>query len=294
MLKKVRAEWKRNYLVYIVLIPVMVHFLIFQLIPFLANFLISLFRWDYMRPPVFIGIDNWVRAFQDKLFLESMINTGIFTLYFVLPVVAFGLVLALIIHSRKNRFSQIRGAYFLPVVTSFVVLAAIWKWLFASGDFGIINNVLRALGLPAQPFLNSSSHAMVVLALLSIFKCCGSYMIYYFAGLKNIPDSLYEAATVDGASGWRQFWHITLPMLRPTTCYILVLALTASFQVFDSAYLVTAGGPNNSTQTMVYQIYLNAFTGFNGGYAAAQSGILFFIIFLVTVLVRKIDKDITE
>lgn len=292
MLQKAIREMKRNYIVYVILVPIFLHFLVFQLIPFLSSFLISFFRWDFIRPPLFVALENWKRVFRDALFLKSVGNTALFTLYFVAPVIALGLGLALIIHSRNNRVSAVRGAYFLPVVTSFVVLAAIWRWLFASGDFGIVNNILRAFGLREQPFFISPVQSLVVLALLSIFKCCGTIMVYYFAGLKNIPGTLYEAATVDGANGFQQFWGITLPLLRPTTVYVLVLAVTWSFQIFDSAYLITAGGPNNATQTMVYQIYLNAFTGFNAGYASAQSGILFFIIFMATWLIRRAEKGV--
>lgn len=291
MIARINKELKRNYLVYIVLIPIFIHFLIFQIIPFAFALLISFFKWDYINEPMFVGLENWIRAFRDELFLKSMVNTLLFTLYFVGPVILLGLFLALIIGSKTNKLTFVRGIYFLPVVTSFVVLSAIWRWLFAGGDFGIVNNILTKVGMPPQPFLISETQSLVVLALLSIFKCAGTIMVYYFAALKNIPASLYEAATVDGAGSVRQFLHVTLPLIKPTTLYVLILATTWSFQIFDSAYLITGGGPNNATQTMVYQIYLNAFTGFNGGYASAQSYILFIIILLISIIQRKLSSD---
>ncbi len=287
-------ELKRNYLVYIVLIPIIIHFFIFQVIPFAGTIIISFFKWDYINKPKFAGLENWIRAFKDPIFLKALINTGRFTLYFVIPVVVLGLVLAIIINSKANKVGFVKGMYFLPVVTSFVVLAAIWRWLFASGNYGIINSILKVLGFPEQPFFVSPKKALPTLALLSIYKCAGTMMIYYFGGIKNIPESLYEAATIDGAGSWRKFTGITLPLLRPTTVYILMLATNWSFQIFDSAYLITSGGPNNSTQTVVYQIYINAFTGFNGGYASSLSVILFVIIFVITFIQQKVlDKEVS-
>ena len=291
MIARIQKELKKNYLVYIVLIPIFIHFLIFQIIPFVFALFISFFKWDYINTPIFIGLENWTRAFHDTLFLKSMTNTLLFTLYFVGPVIALGLILALIIGSKINKLAFVRGIYFLPVVTSFVVLSAIWRWMFSSGDYGIINNILDKIGIPVQPFFISETQSLQVLALLSIFKCAGTIMVYYFAALKNVPSSLYEASTVDGAGALRQFFHITLPLIKPTTMFVLILATTSSFQIFDSAYLITSGGPNNATQTMVYQIYQNAFTGFNGGYASAQSYILFIIILLISLIQRKVSSD---
>ena len=287
-------EFKRNYLVYIVLVPIFIHFFIFQVIPFIATFFISFYKWDYINTPQFVGFENWIRTLHDPVFLKSLLNTAIFTLYFVAPVILLGLILAVLINSKMNKLGFVRGLYFLPVVTSFVVLAAIWRWLFANGSYGVVNSILKALGIPEQPFFISTVQALMTLALLSIYKCSGTMMVYYYGGLKNIPSTMYEACRVDGANAFQQFIHITLPLLRPTTTYVLILATTWSFQIFDSAYLITNGGPNNATQTIVYQIYLNAFTGFNGGYASAQSYILFLIILIITLIQRKfVDRDVS-
>lgn len=294
MSTRIKKEWKRNHIVYLVLIPIVLHFLFFQVIPFILAFVMSFFHWNYINKPLFLGFQNWGRIVHDQVFLKSMVNTGLFSLYFVVPVIVLGLVLALLINSKLNKLKFVRSMYYLPVVTSFVVLSALWLWLFASGDYGIINNFLKLLHLSPQPFYNSETQALQVLSLLSIYKCAGTIMIYYYAALKNIPDTLYEAATIDGANERQKLMKITLPTLQPTTFYVLILAITWSFQVFDSAYLITSGGPNNSTQTIVYQIYLNAFTGAKGGYASAQSVLLFLMILTITLILKRFNKNDNE
>lgn len=291
--KKIRKEVKNNLFAYIIIVPILIHFIIFQAIPFFGSLIISFLNWRFVATPEFVGLDNWKEVFADPLFSKALWNTTLFTLYYVLPTMMLGLMLAIIINSKHNKISIYKGIYFLPVVTSFVVLAGIWKWLFTADNYGIVNYVLSWFGIKSQIFLSDPKEALLVLAWLGIFKVAGTVMVYYYGGLKSIPASLYESSHIDGANGWQEFRHITLPLLTPTTFYVAVLTTAGSFQVFDSAYVLTNGGPNNATVTIVFQIYQYAFTMLKMGYASALSYILFMIILAITLVQRKfLDTEV--
>ena len=175
----------------------------------------------------------------------------------------------------------------MPVVTSFVIIAGIWGWLFRGTEAGMINYLLSFVGIEPQLFLSNSSQALAVLAGLSIFKVAGSTMIYYFAGLQSIDRQLYEAARIDGASSIKIFWTITFPLLKPIHFFVAITTTIGSFQIFDSAYLLTGGGPNYATTTIVYYLYEQGFTSLNLSYAAVLSYVLFFIILVISLIQRK-------
>jgi ABC-type sugar transport system permease subunit len=197
-------------------------------------------------------------------------------------------MLAQLIVSQKTKVGNFfKGIFFLPVVTSFVVVAGIWQWLFRGTGEGFINQFLGMLGLPEQMFLSSSNQALLVLAGLSIFKIIGSTMIYYFAGLQGIPEELYEAARIDGASKSKVFWKITFPLLLPIHFYVAVMTTIGSFQVFDSAFLLTSGGPNFATNTIVYYMYQEGFSALRLGYASVLAYVLFFMVFLVSLVQKR-------
>jgi multiple sugar transport system permease protein len=289
--KRILKELKINGFAYIVVFAALVHFCIFKAFPFLSSFVLSFYKYKFGGHSKFIGLENWTRTLNDPIMWKSLANTGIFTLYFVIPSMIVGLILALLINAKVRNTHIFRVIYFLPVVTSFVVVAGIWKWIFAAQSDGIANFFLALIGIPPQIFLSDDKLALVVLAGLSIFKAAGSVMIYYFGGLKQIPESLYEAASIDGASGARQFFKITLPLLKPTTLFVAIMSTIGSFQVFDSAYLLTGGGPNYATSTIVYYIYKKAFVTMNFGEACSVSIILFVIILGISLIQKKLIGD---
>lgn len=213
--------------------------------------------------------------------------SAFFSFYYILPTMALGLILALLINCGKRGANIFKGIFFLPVVTSFVVISGIWAWLFKGTEEGFINVVLHFFGLDTQLFLSSSSQALIVLAGLSIFKVAGSTMIYYYAGLQSIPTMFYEAAKIDGASSWQLFWKVTFPLLLPIHFYVAIITTIGSFQIFDSAFLLTSGGPNYSTTTIVYYLYQEGFTSLRLGYASVLAYVLFFIIFTISIIQRK-------
>lgn len=287
LFKKILRELKLNLFSYLIVSIVLIHFLIFKIIPFVGTFVLSFLDYRFIGKSKFIGLKNWSEMLSDPVFYKSLWNTLLFTIYYVLPTLVLGLILALLINYKNKNTTIFKIVYFLPVVTSFVVVAGIWKWIFTSYENGIANYFLKLFRVPPQRFLADTKVALLVLAGLSIFKVAGSVMIYYYGGLKQIPESLYEAAEIDGATGLKKFFHITLPLLKPTTLYVAIMTTIGSFQIFDSAYLLTGGGPNYSTTTIVYYIYQQAFVQSRLGYASALSFVLFIIILVISILQKK-------
>ncbi|MEH7014083.1 sugar ABC transporter permease [Neobacillus niacini] len=285
--QRIKDEWRKNALVYIILVPILAHFLVFQVIPFIYSFILTFLNYRIIGVSEFVGLRNWMQLFNDDIAWKSIWNTLLFSFYYIVPTMALGLILALVIKSGIRFTKLIKGVFFLPVVTSFVVVAGIWEWLFSGTESGFINYLLSIFGVDTQLFLSDSSQALIVLAGLSIFKVSGSTMIYYFAGLQSIPKEMYEAAKIDGASPFKAFWMITFPLLKPIHFYVLIITTIGSFQIFDSAYLLTSGGPNFSTSTIVYYLYTIGFTNLNFSYAAVLSYVLFAIILVISLIQKK-------
>jgi ABC-type sugar transport system permease subunit len=289
-----KKHWNRYGIIYLFLVPVLIHFCVFQLYPILLSFYLTFTDWPVIGEPKFVGLKNWMQFFADRLAWKAIWNTVLFSLYYILPTMALGLLLALLIQTHKKGTGIFKGIYFLPVVTSFVVISGIWAWIFKGTEQGFINMFLTAVGLEPQLFLSDSRQALMVLAGLSIFKVCGSTMIYYYAGLQSIPQEYYEAAKIDGANGWKTFWKITFPLLLPIHFYVAVITTIGSFQIFDSAFLLTSGGPDYATTTIVYYLYQEGFAGLRLGYASVLAYVLFFIILVISIIQRKfLDNELT-
>jgi multiple sugar transport system permease protein len=284
---RIKREWDRNAIVYIFLIPTLIHFLIFQIFPFAFSFVLTFLDWKVIGDPEFVGLKHWMRFLEDKLAWKAIWNTVLFSIYYIVPTMALGLILALIINSGVWLKGFFKGIFFLPVVTSFVIIAGIWGWLFRGTESGMVNYLLSQFGIDTQLFLSDSSQALIVLAGLSIFKVAGSTMIYYFAGLQSIDKQLYESAKIDGATPFRIFWSITFPLLKPIHFYVAIITTIGSFQIFDSTFLLTGGGPNYATTTIVFYLYQQGFGGLNLSYAAVLSYVLFFIILVISLIQRK-------
>ncbi len=287
--KRLKQHFAKHGVVYVFLIPILIHFFIFYLLPIGFSFILTFMDWSIIGVPKFIGLDNWKRFLNDDIAWKSIKNTMVFSLYYILPTMALGLGLAFLIFSQKKKKvgNFFKGIFFLPVVTSFVVISGIWEWLFKGSDQGMINQLLNSMGFDNQLFLASSKYALLVLAGLSIYKVAGSTMIYYFAGLMGIPEELYEAARIDGAGKWRIFWKITFPLLAPIHFYVAVVTTIGSFQIFDSAFLLTGGGPNFATNTIVYYMYEQGFSSLRFGYASVLAYVLFILVFLISLIQRK-------
>jgi len=263
--------------------PSLIGFAAFVLFPVLFSLGLSTVEWNLLTPPVPVGLQNYVLILHDPFFWRVMGNTVYYTAGTVLPGVALSLVLALALNRRLPGQVALRTVYFMPVISSTVAVAMVWRWIYNT-DFGLLNTALRWLGLAPIGWLTTTTWAMPAVILMSIWKNLGYSMVIFLAGLQAIPRPYYDAAAVDGASGWQQFWRITLPLLSPATFFVTVMSVITSFQVFGQVYMMTGGGPAYATSTIVFHIYQQAFEAFRMGYSSAMAWALFVVIFVFTLL----------
>jgi multiple sugar transport system permease protein len=275
---------------YLFLLPNIIGFLLFSSIPVLATFTISLLDWDLIRAPRFVGIDNYVKLLtDDALFRKVLFNTGYYVLGTVPAGVILSLLMALAMNANVKGIAVYRVIFFIPVISASVAVAMMWRWLYNT-DFGLINLALASIGVKGVPWLSSTAWAMPAVIIMAVWKSLGYNMLIFLAGLQSIPVHLHEAAAIDGANSFQRFRHITLPLLAPTTFFVLIISMINSFQVFDLAFVLTRGGPGDATNTMVMYIYNQAFQFFHMGYAAAIAWVLFAIIFAVTLCQHQLQK----
>lgn len=267
---------------YILILPTVLGLLIFTAGPILASLYFSFTNWNLLGTPKWRGLDNYIELFtKDPLFWTTLKNTA----YYVIGTVPTGTILALLLAIALNQ--KIRGLaifrtiYFIPVVSSVVAISVLWSFLYQA-DFGLINQGLRALGFKGVGWLSSPTWAMPAVIIMSVWHGLGYNIVIFIAGLQSIPQDYYEAAHIDGANSWQNFWHITIPLVSPVTFFVIILSLISSFQVFEQAYVMTQGGPVNATKTIVYYLYQNGFMNFHMGYASALAYILFVIIVTLT------------
>jgi multiple sugar transport system permease protein len=277
----------RWYYVLIFLLPSLIGFGLFNIIPIFSSLFLAFTEWNLLSPIKFIGIGNFIRMFtQDILFWPTLMRTLYYSVLAIPLSMTSSLVLALAMNRPLKGISIFRVTYFIPYVSSMVAIAMVWRWLY-NDQFGLINTALVTLGLPAQSWLNDSNLVIPSLVVMDVWKGAGFGMLIYLAALQSIPDQLYEAASVDGANSFEKFFKITLPLLGPAHFYMLVTGVIGSFQVFDSVYLMTKGGPGFASRVYAFNLYQSAFRQFEMGYAAAMAWFLFFIIFAVTLLQFK-------
>ncbi len=275
---------------YVYLLPTCIGLLAFSAGAVAASFFLSFTQWDMISPPEWIGLGNYVGLWQSSLFWDVVRNTVMFVFMAVPMSVVCSLALALLVHTPLRGIRLFRTAYFLPVVSSMIAVALVWSWLF-NPEYGLLNYMLHAaFGITGPAWLDDSTWALPAMVLVTVWKGLGYSMVIFLAGLQNIPQDLYDAATIDGAGGWTTFRSVTLPMLSPTTFFVIVITLINAFQVFEQTYVLTRGGPANATLTLSYFIYQNAFQFFQMGKAAALSYVLFACVFVVTFLQFRIQK----
>lgn len=272
------------------LLPTLTGLALFSAGAVVMSFLISFTTWDMITPPELVWAGNYLSLWRSDLFWEVVLNTLYFIILAVPLSVSCSLALALLANTGLRGITFFRTAYFLPVVSSMIAVALVWSWMF-NPEYGLLNYLLEVVvGVKGPAWLHSTTWAMPAMVIVTVWKGLGYSMIIFLAGLQNIPEDLYHAATMDGAGVWKRFRHITLPMLSPTTFFVLVITLINTFQVFEQTYVLTRGGPANSTLTMSYYIYQNAFQYFQMGKAAALSYVLFAVIFVVTLIQFRIQK----
>ncbi|MEM7534553.1 MAG: sugar ABC transporter permease [Chloroflexota bacterium] len=270
-------------------VPSLVFLLLFVVYPIFSAFYLSLHRYNLLEPPVWDGLTRYALLLDDARFMKSIGNTMFFAVMTVPVGTVVSLFLAVLINQPLRAIYFFRTAYYLPVVTSFVAVSFIWLWIYEP-QFGILNQLLESVGLPTFAWLRDPNTAMLSIAILSVWKNAGYNMIIFLAGLQGIPRYLYEAAEIDGASAAQQFWHITVPMLSPTTFFVFVVYFIGALQMFTQSWILTMGGPLDSTLTVVYLIYQNGFEFLKMGSASAMSVVLFVIIAIVTYINTRIVR----
>lgn len=269
--------------------PVIIWFFVFNFIPITVGLVLSFFQWDILNPPQPVGLANYVTLINDELFWIAMGNTLYYAVASVFLTAAISLGLALALNQRLRLIAVYRTIFFLPAVTSIVAVSMVWRWLYNT-DYGIINFFLSLFGIWPLNWLGEPTLAMPAVILMSVWRSAGFNTIIFLAGLQGVPQEYYEASSLDGAGPWARFRHITLPLLSPSTFFVVITGLINSWQVFDQVYAMTRGGPLFATTTVVYLVYSNAFEWNKAGYASAMAYVLFVVIMLFTLLQFLMQK----
>jgi len=276
------AERGRTRTAFLLLLPSLIGVILFLVIPVIMVILLSLVRWNLLTPIQWVGFSNYVNIFKFDGFGHSLLVTAYYVILNIPVQTALALGLALVLNSKRAGSGVVRIIAVLPFLATPVAMAVVWNWFF-SPSTGIINQFLAHFGITGPAWLSDPVTAMPVVAFANIWQYAGYNMLFFLAGLAAIPASLYEAAALDGATKIQQFRRVTLPLLRPTMLFVLVTGVIGSFQVFDTVYVMTAGGPGNATEVANLNIYNTAFSGFRIGEASAMSVVLFLVILVITV-----------
>jgi ABC-type sugar transport system permease subunit len=276
---------RRDGTAYLLVLPYVLYFCAFVAYPLVFSLVLMFHRWNIVTPMEWIGVKNFTRMFGDPLFLKSLVNTLVFLAIHIPLQIAVALGIALLLNARLRFRSFFRAVYFMPVVVSGVVVTILWQQMYLY-DYGVFNSVLTSAGLPRVPWLVDPGFAMPSIAIMATWKNVGIYIVLFLVGLQNIPGELYEAADLDGAGTPKKFLHITLPMLNPTVIAIVVLSTIGGFSLFIEPYVLTGGGPMQSTLSGMLYIYNQAFYFNHMGYAATL-GITFALIVLSVVVIQR-------
>jgi len=274
---------------WIFIAPALIGFTVFYLVPCIRAIYISLTDWNLLRPPKFIGSANYSRLWSDPNFWNSMRVTVFYVLYNIPLQTVVGLLLAALLH-RLGRSVALRSVILAPYLIANVIAAILWFWML-DPLLGFVNAVLQSMGFGRIPFFSDERLALPTIAAVNIWRHMGFVALLFYTGMQAIPRDIYEAARIEGAGGWKSFWNITLPLLRPTLVFVLVTSIIGSFQVFDTIAVTTLGGPVNSTRTIVWYIYESSFVNFRMGYATAMSCALFVSLAVVTIVQMRILRS---
>lgn len=291
--KQNRLQAKENFAGYAFVAPALVCFILFMAFPFFLTLILSFFDFNFLKVKKlahlakymkFCGFDNFLEMTKDRRFIQSIINTAVYTITTVPASIVIGLALAYVMHDNIHCKKLLRLAFFIPYISSIVALGAVFKFLFR--EDGIVNIVLSALNLISEPIKWSVDPAVskIPIILLSIWSALGYVLIIYMAAMENVPRTLYEAATIDGASTFTQFMKITVPLISPTTFYLIIVRMIAVFKIFSSVNVFTMGSSITSNTSIVQEIYTSAFGSYTHGYASAQSVVLLVIILIITAI----------
>ena len=267
---------------YLFILPAVLGTFIFIIIPTILSFGLSFFDWNLLNSAKFVGLENYKTIFSEPLFFKILINTLVFALSTTVFAVIIPLILANVLNNKFKGSDFFKTAYFLPFITPMIVISIVWEWIMSEG---IIANLL-----PCKP-LYSEVWAMPVIIMVSVWKFIGYNTILFLSGFSTMNQEVLESARTDGANRLQTLFYVTIPMLAPTVFFVIIITAINSFQVFDLIYMMTQGGPADSTNVLVYSIYQNAFEYFNVGKASAIAYVLFIIVFVLTIFQWKVRKN---
>ena len=278
---------RSNPVGYLFTLPYLIFFTVFVAYPVGFAFYLTVHSWNIVRPEKpFVGFRNYERLLSDELFYKALQNTFVFLVVHIPLQIAVALLLAVVLNQKIRGRAFFRVAFFLPFVTSGAIISLIWLRLYA--DDGLLNNALNSVGLPALGWLSSPRLAMPSIAIMATWKNVGYYLMIFLAALQAIPSQLYEESYLNGANAWQRFWYITLPLLNPAMVLVVVLSTIGGFSLFVEPFVMTGGGPVDSTLSIVLYLYRQAFQFLRMGYAATLGVALALIIFAVTLLQRRL------
>jgi multiple sugar transport system permease protein len=273
---------------YVFVAPPLLGFLIFGLAPIVASLVLSFTHWDMFRPPRFAGMANFSRVAGDPITWQSFVNTLVF--FVGVPIgMTLSLFLGLALNRKLRGVNFYRTVYYLPAVSSIVAVALLWQWIF-NPENGLLNMYLLKLGLKGPEWLQNAKWVKPALILMGVWGGLGPNMVLFLAGLQGVPQSLYEAASIDGAKPWQQFLHVTWPMLTPTTFFISVMGVIGAMQYFGQIYIMTQGGPEHASTSYMYYLWQQAFQYYRMGYASAMAWVLGLIIIAITIVQFHLAK----
>jgi multiple sugar transport system permease protein len=284
------ATMNEKFIGYAFASPWLFGFFVFTTVPIVLSFYYSFCRYDVLRPPMYVGLQNYIVLFQSPRFYKALYNTFYFTVFRVPLVIVGSLFVAMLVAKPRPGVAVARTIYYMPSIISGVALSVIWLWMY-NPTHGLINQALGMIGVPKPNWplwLEDKTWSKPAIVLMGIWSIGGGRMIVMIAGLNGIPSHLYESARVDGAGWWTQFWHITVPQISGTLFLLTIVEVITSFQVFTEAYLMTRGGPSDSTLFYNLELYFKAFQEYDMGMASAMAWILFIGTLLVTVVLFKV------
>ena len=292
---KLSIEQKKTIWAYFFLFVPLTFYLLIRIYPTFSSFNISFTDWDIVSSEKqFIGLENYKRMVNDPVFLKTLVNTFRYVIFGLPVTLVLSFIIAYNLNKIKRGLGLYRTLYFIPYMTSLVAVSWVWRWLYQPLPLGFFNNILSFFGLAQQPFLQSTSQALPSILAPTIWVEIGFQVIIFLAGLKAVPEFLYEAADIDGADNWQKLFKITIPLLRPTIIFLVVMGTIKYLRIFTQVYSMTfqgEGGPLNSTKPLVLYIYNSAFRSFDMGYASAMTVVLFVLILCITLIQLKVLEE---
>ncbi|MFN8449978.1 MAG: sugar ABC transporter permease [Anaerolineae bacterium] len=291
--RKNRDQREQALVGYLFVLPDLIGLIVFIIGPMLLAFVISFSDWRLTGVPEFVGIKNYEIILKDPKFGASLGRTILYTIGYVPVVYTLSLGLAVLLTRKVRGNTFFRTLYFMPIAMSMVVAGVIWRFMFDPGN-GLINDIFRSVGLPALQWTGNVQSAMVSVLIVSVWKSAGYFMIILLAGIQDIPSDYIEAAQIDGANRWQIFRRVIMPLLKPTSFFVIVILSINALQAFDQIYVMTRGGPAQATYTLLMYIYEKGFREWNFGYAAAMAVVLFAMIFVLTLIQVRFFRSTEE